>query len=178
MKLLFIYGPPAVGKFTVGTEIAARTGFRLFHNHLTVDAVKPIFEFGTEPFGRLVSRFRLEVFAEAADRGLNLVFTYCFAFGEDEPFVDEVVSTIESRGGEVNFVLLRCGIEEHVSRVEAETRSAFKKIRTREELVRLLNRHRFYEPVPNRTGLVLDTDDISADRAAEIIIDHFDLNGN
>jgi len=39
MELLFIYGPAAVGKLTVARELAKLTGFRLFHNHLTVDAV-------------------------------------------------------------------------------------------------------------------------------------------
>ena len=39
MKLVILYGPPGVGKLTVGRELAARTGFKLFHNHLTVDLV-------------------------------------------------------------------------------------------------------------------------------------------
>jgi len=30
--LVFIVGPGAVGKMTVGTEFAARTGLTLFHN--------------------------------------------------------------------------------------------------------------------------------------------------
>jgi len=33
MRLLVIFGPPSVGKMTVGREVAARSGFRLFHNH-------------------------------------------------------------------------------------------------------------------------------------------------
>jgi hypothetical protein len=33
MRLLLIIGPPAVGKMTVGREIAAHSDFRLFHNH-------------------------------------------------------------------------------------------------------------------------------------------------
>ncbi len=36
MRLVFIYGPPGVGKLTVARELAALTGFKLFHNHLTV----------------------------------------------------------------------------------------------------------------------------------------------
>jgi len=37
MKLLFIYGRPAVGKLTVARAVAERTGGRLFHNHLAVN---------------------------------------------------------------------------------------------------------------------------------------------
>ncbi len=39
--LVYLYGPPAVGKLTVATELQRLTGFRLFHNHLTVDALRP-----------------------------------------------------------------------------------------------------------------------------------------
>jgi shikimate kinase len=35
--LIFIVGPPAVGKMTVGAELARRTGFQLFHNHHAID---------------------------------------------------------------------------------------------------------------------------------------------
>jgi adenylate kinase family enzyme len=35
--LVFIVGPPAVGKMTVGYELAQRTGLKLFHNHHTID---------------------------------------------------------------------------------------------------------------------------------------------
>ena len=37
MKLIFIYGLPATGKLTVAVELAAMTGYKLFHNHLVVD---------------------------------------------------------------------------------------------------------------------------------------------
>ena len=39
MKLVVLHGPPAVGKLTVARELARLTGWRLFHNHLVVDAL-------------------------------------------------------------------------------------------------------------------------------------------
>jgi predicted kinase len=44
-KLLLLYGRPAVGKLTVAREVAALTGGRLFHNHLTVNLALSVFEF-------------------------------------------------------------------------------------------------------------------------------------
>jgi len=42
---------PASGKLTVATELAKLTRFKLFHNHVSIQFVKSIFEFGTKPFG-------------------------------------------------------------------------------------------------------------------------------
>jgi cytidylate kinase len=50
MDLVSIHGPVAAGKLTVARELSHLTGFRLFHNHLTVDAVAAVFDFGSEPF--------------------------------------------------------------------------------------------------------------------------------
>ena len=53
MNLVFIHGPAASGKLTVARELARLTGFGVFHNHLVVDSLTPVFEFGSEPFRRL-----------------------------------------------------------------------------------------------------------------------------
>jgi len=60
--LLVITGAPAVGKMTVGHEIAQRTGLRLFHNHRTIDLVLRFFTYGSPPFHRLVGEFRRPIF--------------------------------------------------------------------------------------------------------------------
>lgn len=54
MKLVILYGPPAVGKLTVGAELAELTGFKLFHNHLTTDMVMSLFPHGSETYTRLI----------------------------------------------------------------------------------------------------------------------------
>ena len=78
MKLIFIYGAAAVGKLTVARELARLTGFRLFHNHLTVDLVSAVFDFGTEPFVKLREQIWLKVFREAA-LGETSLFRIAFA---------------------------------------------------------------------------------------------------
>lgn len=47
MRLVFIHGPAASGKLTVAKELAALTGYPLFHNHLIVDALLAVFPFGS-----------------------------------------------------------------------------------------------------------------------------------
>ncbi|SCC34198.1 Uncharacterized protein BW664_02852 [Bacillus mycoides] len=43
MKFILIFGPQAVGKMTVGQELAKITDLKLFHNHMKIDLVKYIF---------------------------------------------------------------------------------------------------------------------------------------
>src|SRR5271156_4120318 len=77
MRLIFIYGMPAAGKLTVARELAAITGLRLFHNHLTVDLLLSTFEFGSPRFGSLREQIWLSVFEEACRSGLaGLIFTF------------------------------------------------------------------------------------------------------
>jgi hypothetical protein len=74
--LLFIYGPPAVGKLTLAEAVARRTGFKLLHNHAVIDAVTPLFEFGTAGFFELVGTFRQALYSAAAREGVNVITTY------------------------------------------------------------------------------------------------------
>ena len=39
MKSVHVFGPQAVGKMTVGQELAKITDLKLFHNHMTIDLV-------------------------------------------------------------------------------------------------------------------------------------------
>ncbi len=75
MNLIVVFGPPAVGKMTVGQEIARLTGYKLFHNHITLDMVTPLFPFGTPECRQLVRELRTRIIAHAAQSslpGLNL----------------------------------------------------------------------------------------------------------
>ena len=51
---------------TVGPELERLTGFRLFHNHMTVDPVVRLFPFSSPPYSRLVTEFRQRIFEEYA----------------------------------------------------------------------------------------------------------------
>ena len=83
MKLIIIYGAPAAGKLTIATEVARRTGFKLFHNHVSIDCVRPVFDFGSPPFLRMIETIRFAMIAEAAREGVGLIHTFVYASGED-----------------------------------------------------------------------------------------------
>lgn len=76
MKLVFIHGPAAAGKLTVGRALQDLTGFRLFHNHLVVDTLLAVFQFGTPSFIRLREQIWISVFEAAAKDGISTIFTF------------------------------------------------------------------------------------------------------
>lgn len=175
MKLLIIHGPPAAGKLTVSLEIAQRTGFKVFHNHLSIDCVKPVFEFGSPPFWRVIKTIRNETIAEAAREGIDLIHTFCYEFKVDDEQFRELISAAENNGGEVNLVLLRCEPEELKRRIGNESRVKIGKLASPEAVERSLELYDLRSPLPGRETLILDTTDIQPDQTAKLIIDHFGL---
>lgn len=109
MHFVLVFGPPAVGKMTVGDELCRLTGFKLLHNHMTVEPVLDIFPFGSPPFARLVNEFRRRIIEEAADAELpGLVFTMVWGLDldEDTSLIADYVDIVAARGGVTSFVEL------------------------------------------------------------------------
>jgi hypothetical protein len=130
MHLVFVFGPPAVGKMTVGRALAARTGYKLLHNHMTVEPVLEIFEFGSPPFVRLVAEFRRRVLEEALAADLaGLVFTMVWGLelDEDRALVSSYVDLVHAAGGRVSFVELSADLGERLVRNRTELRLAEKR---------------------------------------------------
>lgn len=176
MRLVLIYGPPAAGKLTVASSLAASTGFRLFHNHLTVDCVGAVFDFGTAPFVRLVDKIRIDLIEEAAREKIDgLIFTFVYANPQDNRFIDRITSAVERHGGEVCFVQLYCDARRLEERVVAESRRKFGKIGTVETLKEVMGRYELFSAVPGREGLSIDNTDLPAEEAVSRIKARFDL---
>lgn len=184
--LVMLVGPPAVGKMTVGHEIAARTGLRLFHNHHTIDLVLRFFDFGTPPFRRLVEEFRRRILEEVSASDLpGLVFTYVWAFDHpgDAAAVEGYVEHFRARGGRVVFAELEASQDERLRRNETDFRLVEKP--SKRDLAasrrRLLDDDARYQL--NSRGVFderadyfrLDTTALTAAEAAERIIAHFGL---
>jgi shikimate kinase len=175
MRLVFLYGPPAAGKLTIGSELAAFTGYRLFHNHLTVNLAREIFDFGSEPFQRLVDDLRLRVFAAAAQSGLpGLIFTFVYG-GPDEAFIRQTMNVMEAAGAEVCFVQVTCSSEELLNRVENESRRAYRKLASRETLDALLKERDWLSTIPFVESFTVDTTQLTPAEAAREIGSHFQL---
>lgn len=119
MHFLVIFGPPAVGKMSVGKGIERVTGIRLFHNHMTIEPVLNFFSFGTPAFHRLVDGFRLRLFEEVAQSDLpGLCFTFVWDLDseDDREFVAAACEPFRQRGADISFIELRADLSERLVR--------------------------------------------------------------
>jgi hypothetical protein len=130
MHLVLVFGPPAVGKMTVGRELARITDYKLFHNHMTVEPVLDVFAFGSPPFSRLVNEFRRRMLEEAVLADLpGLVFTLVWGLElpEDHDVVASYIDIVEGAGGRFSFVELSADLDERLVRNGSPLRLAEKR---------------------------------------------------
>lgn len=129
MSLIFVIGPPAAGKMTVGQELERLTGFKLFHNHVAIEVVAPYFSYGTSEGRSLVGQIRRAFFAAfAADKENSYIFTFVWAFGEtgEREFIEGVAEQFRSAEHEIFWVELEAAFEVRLERNRGENRLANK----------------------------------------------------
>jgi hypothetical protein len=174
MRLVFLYGPPAVGKLTVGLELAGLTGFKLFHNHLTVNPLVAIFERNSPPYSRLLREFRVRMLEEAAEAEIDLIATWANPRGAEDA-ARAYFDAVESRGGRVHPVRLVCDRATLLARVGDPSRHAREKLTDAARLGELLDGRFEPRPLPFRESLVVDTTELAPREAALRVAEHYEL---
>ena len=186
MRLVIIFGPPAVGKMTVGHALAGLTGMRLFHNHMTIDLVLRFFDYGDPPFQRLVSEFRHRIFDEVAESNLSgLIFTFVWALDTetDRAFIERCIQPFQARGAPVHFVELQATLAERLNRNASPFRLSEKpsKRDLEKSSSNLLEADRKYKLNFNGdfmyldSHLKIDTTKLLPEQTARLIVDAFEI---
>lgn len=183
MKLLFLFGSGAVGKMTVGQEIAKITDLRLFHNHMTIEPVIEIF--GTYN-GKAVTRLREVIFEEfAASDHYGMIFTFMWAFDqqEDWDFIEHIKSIFVPYGTQFYYAELVASQEVRLQRNMTENRLKHKAskrnidfsaslIRREDETYRLVSNE---GEIPFENYIRIDNTALSPEQTAQIIKERFSL---
>jgi len=130
MKYVWILGPPAVGKMTVGQELEKITGLKLFHNHMIMDIVSYFSDaMKTGEGGRLTKLF-IEKILEAVSEGdsYGLIYTSVSRFDSKSSwdYSMKLVNIFESRGADIYFVELEADVNERIERNKTPNRLAHK----------------------------------------------------
>jgi len=175
MRLVVLFGMPATGKLTVGQELAARTGYRLFHNHLVVDLLLSVFEFGSRGFVEMRETIWLGVVRAACGEGLpGMIFTFAPETTVRPEFIGNLVETVTAKGGTVDFVELTCPVAELKRRMDTASRRQFKKLTSVELFEQLHAGGNLELPMPP-ARITVDTNACSAAEAAERIARELEL---
>ena|SRR3989338_4892122 len=174
-KLLIIFSPPAVGKTAVGKILEQKSDFKLFHNHMVMDSIMHLFGVGTPSEDKLSRIIRENVIREAAEAGMNLIFTYVWNFAKEKgkTNIDFYKNIYESTGGEVIFIELVAPLPVRAERASGPARNVEKKYApNKERVIALETSLNFTSPQPffyhNYTKI--DTENKTPEAIAEIIL--------
>ena len=169
MRLIVLFGMPATGKLTVGQELAALTGYKLFHNHLVVDLLLSVFEFGSPGFVELREQIWLGVVRAACRGGVpGLVFTFAPETTVRPEFIGILAETVKAEGGAIDFVELTCPMAELKQRMDSGSRRQFKKLTSVELFEQLHAGGNLELPMP-QARFSVDTSTCAPAEAAERI---------
>ena len=173
MKVIFLYGPPASGKLTIAKKLAEKTGISLFHNHLTFDLAEVLYEPFTQPFYDYCADLRLDVFGDAKLAHQDLIFTLFYIPPDDDNFVNQIIHIAGEDN--VKFVKIEASSDTLLDRVENKDRAKYSKINSKGVLARYLKENNWSESIEKTDSLIISTDNLTPDEAAQKIIEEYDL---
>ncbi|MEA3318623.1 MAG: AAA family ATPase [Bacillota bacterium] len=184
MKFVHIFGPQAVGKMTVGQELAKITDLKLFHNHMTIDLVGNFFDYSTKEAKRLVNLFRQEIFEEVSKSDLyGMIFTYVWMFDKesDWEYVKNLTQLFESKGATVYYIELEASLDERLERNKTPNRLEHKPkkrdlVWSENDLMETLQKHRLNSldgELTFENYIKINNTDMSAAEVANMIKERF-----
>ena len=172
-QVIFLYGRPGVGKLTVGELLAAETGYRLLHNHAVVDLVTSLFSFGSPAFVALRERIWIQsIDAALWAKSSGVIMTFAPEATVTEEFIPKLKSRVVEKGSSIHFIELRCSDEALETRITADSRERYGKLRDVYKYRKLDASGAFDRPKMPEPELVVDTTDQKPLEAARTIVKH------
>ena len=187
--LVIIIGPHAVGKMTVGQELAKITDLRLFHNHMSIELTRKLFAHSEKEWSVLNETIRKTVFELFAKGDFpGLIFTYMCAFDLQSEFdyLQNVIDLFQSKGADCYVVELCADFEERLVRNKSENRLLHKESKrdlawSEAEMRKTSEKYRLNsyegETLPFENYLKIDNTHLPPDEVAHRICEHFGIEG-
>ena len=183
MKLVLLIGNCAVGKMTVGQELAKITRLRLFHNHMMIEPVLEIFGQWRPDVTQRLRQVIFEEFAKTDNYGMIFTFMWAFDMQSDWDYVDWVKGIFGLPEEDVYYVELIAPQEVRLERNATENRLKNKasKRNIEDSNARLIRDDQNWRcescpgEITHPNYLRLENTNISPEEAARIIKEHFNL---
>jgi len=183
LKLLLLFGDAAVGKMTVGQELAKITGLRLFHNHMTIEPVLEVF--GGYDFN-VIDRLRDVFFEEFANSDhYGMIFTFMWAF--DDPFsrgyVEQACAPFKQKNADIYYTELVAPQEIRLKRNATENRLKHKPSKrdietSNQSLLRMDSQYRYVSldgEIGEENYIKIDNSKLPPEMVAKMIKERFCL---
>ena len=185
-KFIMIVGPQAVGKMTVGQELAKITNLKLLHNHMTIELLTKIFDYSKEAYTKLNLNFRTQIFEEfSKSNEYGLIFTRCIDLHvkKEWEIVEKWRNIFKEKGEECYFIELETTLEERIKRNKTDNRLAHKPSKrnlewSENDIIKSIEKHRLNSnpnEIPFENYLRIDNTNISAEETAKMIKEKFSL---
>lgn len=179
MKLLFLYGPPAAGKLTVGTALAKKTGYKLIDNHKVIDYLQELFPREEKKYDKVRSelgrKMRLDIVEAAARAEVDLITTFAPISPGMHDFVRDVIAAVERGGGAACLVQLLPSQGVMEERTLSDARRG-KKVDTIARWHELMDGNTgAFETFPGKTHLTIDNSELSPEEVAAQVIAYYGL---
>jgi shikimate kinase len=177
VQLIFLYGPPAVGKLTIAKELSRLTGIPLVDNHSMVDPIAKVLGWGHPEQKRLADEVRLQLFKAAAASDKSLITTFGGGGVTYDKFIQATLKTVTDAGGQVVFVHLVAPENILLKRVGSLSRKD-KFTMTDEAILRekFATTPDIFTAALVADHLEIDTSLHTAEESAEIIVEHLKKN--
>lgn len=181
MKFVFIIGSQAVGKMTVGQELAKITGLKLFHNHIVLE---PLFEVFGEFKGQLAHDIReliFKDFSKTNNKGMIYTIVLDFNLQTEWDYIEHIKNIFS--GSEFYYVELVASQEIRIQRNATENRLKYKaskrNIKSSENLIyELEKKHRcesYDGEVKFDNYIKIDNSNLAPEEVASMIKEKFNL---
>lgn len=177
MKLILLYGPPAVGKLTIAKVLSQVTGISVFHNHMILNPLREIFGLESPIRAKLEYEFRLRIVEEAITADKDLIMTGVITMKNYRAFYEKVIEMVEKKdGGEVYLIHLTAPEKVLKTRVVTEDRKIVNKLHSLEEWEAFAKEYpEMFGVFSQKEHLSIDTSHMLPQEAAQKIITHYQL---
>ncbi len=171
-KVVILYGPPGVGKLTVGRALAKQTGWKLFHVHLLADLVSSLFNTGTKEFVDTFIHLWLFLFEAAlSSKNKGLIATLIYGIQtlegkKDKKFFHQIARIAEKHRARLIFIKLRCADPELRRRIQSKSRRKYGKLTDYRLVEKIRRKYPVDQPIPLADSIEIDTTKMSPARAA------------